>query len=364
MARGIRAAGDVLTRTTDGVDHNRIWTEFSTAVAAVNSDRETLVSLFTHKTTESGEPVLQAFAAGEFEEATEFGEPVSIRPDRSYVTVGYPLRWFDLALRSTWRYLMDASAEQIRADQNAGLEADSKLVFQHVMATAFDPTPRVNENGVPIVGFWSGDGTVPPEFGGRTFLGTETHYLTTGSAALDNLDLAALINKPLSKGYASDGRGRLLVFVHPDQMGAVRRFRATDAEGGFDFIPSSDAPAYLSAEEIVGSRAPGTYGRLPIAGSYGPAWVTENSMVPSGYLLALVSDGPNSQRNPIAFREHVRPELRGLRAIGGGNREYPLQDSFLARGFGTGVRHRGAGAVLQVTASGTYTAPTAYRHGA
>lgn len=363
MARGIRASGDVLTRTIDGVETSTLWSDFSAAVAAVNGERDSLIALLTYKTTVSGEAVLQAYAGGDFEDASEYGEPVSHRPATGYVTLGYPLRWRDLALRSTWKYLVDATAEQIRADQDAGLEADNRQCFNAVMASAFDPTPRLNENGVPVVGFWNGDGVVPPAFGGQEFTGAETHYITTGSTSLDNEDLAALIRKPLGKGYGADGRGRLLVFAHPDQMPAVRRFRATDVDGGYDFIPSSDAPAYLSAEDIIGEVAPGAYGRIPIAGSYGPAWVSENASIPSGYLLAVVSDGPNSQRNPIAFREHARPELRGLRAVGGNSRDYPLQDSFLARGFGTGVRHRGAGAVLQVTASTSYTAPAAYRHG-
>jgi len=36
---------------------------------------------------------------------------------------------------------------------------------------------------------------------------------------------------------------------------------------------------------------------------------------------------------------------------------YPLIESFLARGFGTGVRHRGAAVAIQVVNSTTYTLP-------
>jgi len=35
-------------------------------------------------------------------------------------------------------------------------------------------------------------------------------------------------------------------------------------------------------------------------------------------------------------------------------------DSFYRRGIGTGIRHRGAGAVMQIKASGNYTVPAAY----
>lgn len=37
--------------------------------------------------------------------------------------------------------------------------------------------------------------------------------------------------------------------------------------------------------------------------------------------------------------------------------KYPLVESFFQRGLGTGVRHRGAAAVVQIKASGTYDLP-------
>lgn len=74
-------------------------------------------------------------------------------------------------------------------------------------------------------------------------------------------------------------------------------------------------------------------------------------------MLAVVSGGAGAQVNPVMFREHTRSELRGLLSIGGSNKDYPLIDSFSIRGFGTGVRHRGAAVAMQVTASASYTAP-------
>ena len=61
--------------------------------------------------------------------------------------------------------------------------------------------------------------------------------------------------------------------------------------------------------------------------------------------------------NPVGFREHVNPAYQGLRHIPD-NGPYPIQSSFFGRGFGTGVRHRGAAVVCQITTNGSYTAPT------
>jgi hypothetical protein len=83
--------------------------------------------------------------------------------------------------------------------------------------------------------------------------------------------------------------------------------------------------------------------------------------MPAGYLLAIVSQGSNSPFNPVGFREHLQAGLRGLQLVNpqGAELDYPLIDSFYQRGFGTGVRHRGAAAVMQITA-GAFAVPAAY----
>jgi hypothetical protein len=61
--------------------------------------------------------------------------------------------------------------------------------------------------------------------------------------------------------------------------------------------------------------------------------------------------------NPVGFREHINPAYQGLRHIPGRG-PYPIQESFFARGFGTGTRHRGAAVVVEITTDLTYTPPT------
>jgi len=41
---------------------------------------------------------------------------------------------------------------------------------------------------------------------------------------------------------------------------------------------------------------------------------------------------------------------------------YPVQEHFYARGFGTGVRHRGAAVAVQITGSSSYTPPVIIAH--
>lgn len=94
-----------------------------------------------------------------------------------------------------------------------------------------------------------------------------------------------------------------------------------------------------------------------MSGSYGPAWLVQSDFVPSGYVAVVATAGVDSPDNVVAVRSHPNDKYQGLRAIPGNWREYPLIDSFLVHGLGVGVRHRGAAAVIQVTASSSYTAP-------
>ncbi|MCW2798504.1 hypothetical protein, partial [Nocardioides sp.] len=149
---------------------------------------------------------------------------------------------------------------------------------------------------------------------------------------------------------------RLIVLVNPAQGKVISGFRVGTNGAAFDFIPSDDAPAFITNETIVGDRPPGDFNGLRVIGAYGDSWIVQHDYVPSGYVLAVATGGPDSERNPIAFREHKRPELKGLKQIPGGS-NYPLIDSYMVRGAGAAVAKRGAAAVLQVTASATYTAP-------
>lgn len=88
--------------------------------------------------------------------------------------------------------------------------------------------------------------------------------------------------------------------------------------------------------------------------------LSESSQVPNGYVVAIATFGSNDQRNVVAFREHLRPEYRGLRQIPGSSSDYPIQDSYYSRSWGTGVRQRGGAAVVQVKAAGGYDIPALY----
>lgn len=360
---GYATEGDVLVnQTADGVDLNLVWNDAATAMSLYNKERSALAALISYPTINVGDAMPQTLASENFEKASEYGEPQGIHSKPDALILGYDFDDFDLATRMTWRFLRSATAEQVRDAVNRAFEADNRLVTGTLLRRLFDPTAGLNEHGHRVFGLWNGtDGHTPPPHAGQTFTTETSHYLASGNAVVDPGDLTDAIEAVRIKGFGTSANSRLIVLCHPAEAEEISTFRAGAEANGvvskFDFIPSATAPAYLTAENVVGQVAPGEFGGLEVSGSYGPAWIVPSYFVPQGYLAVVASGGPNSSLNPVAFREHTNPAYRGLRLIPGRDQRYPLQDSFFQRSFGCGVRYRSAACVVQVTPGSVYTPP-------
>ncbi|WP_412475552.1 hypothetical protein ACK8HH_03690 [Gordonia sp. LUNF6] len=362
-ARGYSSQGDVLvSQTSDGVDLNRLWDDAAAAMSKWNQKRSSLAALVSYPTVNAADAIPQTLGGDHFEEASEFGEPTGLRAEPNATILGYDFTDYDLASRFTWKFLRSASAEQVRSVVNRAFESDNRLVTGSILRRLFDPAEKLNEVGHKVYGLYNGeDGMVPPSHAGQDFPAETSHYLVSGNAVLDPGDLVDAINAVRSKGFGTDGSSRLIVLCHPNEGEIISTFRAGIESGGveskYDFIPSASAPAYLAAENVVGKVAPGEFGGLEVLGSYGPAWIVPSYYLPIGYVAVVATGGPNSNLNPVAFRQHPNAAYQGLRMIPGRDQRYPLTDSFFQRSFGTGVRYRGAACVVQVKEIGDYEAP-------
>lgn len=365
FARGYNTEGDVLTQTIDGRDLNEIWDEFQQVVLAWNAGRDALVSALTFDVNQPIEEVPQAVLE-DFEEASEFGEPVGIR-GIEYFSMGYDFKWYDVAIRYTWKYLAEATAAQVASTVNMVLEADNRLIFNKVLKAIFNNvnrTANIRNQNFTVYPFYNADGTVPPQYAMNTFTGSETHYLASGAATVDSGDLDAMETKLVNKGYGRRQGATMVLLVHRQEMAVIRTFRVATGSS-YDFIAGNGGAPWLlptSTGGVVfpqGGAIPAQVQGLPVSGAYGPWLIVENDYIPAGYMVGIATGGEMQATNPVGVRQHQNPGLRGLRLVKGRQPDYPLIDSFYNRGFGTGVRHRGAGVVMKITA-GAYTIPTAY----
>lgn len=360
MARGTNTYGDLIRTTTDGTDLDALWLDFQETLSVLNSRRSAFAALLSFPTTTPADAVPQTTSRDDFELASEFGQPVGMRLAQDIARLGYDFAWYDAATRFTDRFLAEATTAEVETVHRLALEADNRLVFRLILSALTNPVARTNENGTPVLGLWNGDGSVPPAYLGTSFDAIHTHYLTSGSAILDGMDVEVLVNHVQEHGYGAGDGSRILLLVNRAEARAVRRMRANTTVGSeltsYDFIPSAGSPAYLTDLVIQGQVPPAEFERLPVLGSIGPALVIEDALVPTGYVICVATGGANSTVNALGFRQHRRPELQGLRQIPGSG-PYPLTSSFYSRGAGAGVRHRGAAAVMHVTTNASYAAP-------
>ena len=383
MARGFHAAGDVIvTQTASGTNLNQLWDDYQAALNIFNGQRNTLVDFLSYRTQDLTEQIYEGGQLADFERATEYGVPVSQRPAITGVLRGYDFDWFDLAGRFTWKFLNKATDAQVNAFANQAFEADNRLMFMEVMRTLFSNVRRTAEEGHTVYPFWAGvtgvGGDKPPDYKMTTFADGHNHYFTTGAAtwpaagtgtaplAVDMVDFHALTDTITEHGYDPANGYQVIIMVNKAQGDSVRMIKSV-ANGGFgryDFIPATATPAFLipTTLQVAGTTSPpsGTVNGMKVIGSYGDILIVQEDYIPAGYFVGFATGGPDNLSNPIGIREDPNANLRGLRLVKGREPDYPLIESYYVRGFGTGIRNRGAGAVMQVSASGTYTVPTQY----
>lgn len=334
--------------TTDGVPLNTLWTEFTTRLGIFNAASDMVVSQMASETTLAYEKVAIPVRA-RMEQASENGRPTLVRTMR--VTRGYPIERYDIGYGATLEFLDDANADDVRGAITTIEEAYRRKRRQVVYDAIFKSTNVTDVDGINVKRLYNADGEVPPEYESYVHTGSHTHYLTSAGASLVTGDLATLETHLLHHGYGEDTNagmgGTLVLRVSRTEMATIRGFA--------DFIPAQSASVaqILSNSGVIvgGSQAgpPGTQGYV------GRFAIVEDLTIPVGYLLAYAVGGLANEA-PVRIRLHSNASARGLRLQPGDN-AYPLINSFYDTYLGAGVAHRGAAAVMQVTA-GAYTDPT------
>lgn len=366
FARGTNTEGDVLTQTIDGRDLNEMWLEFQQALQAWNTSRSRLVSALTFQVNQPIEDVPQ-IAMDDFEEASEFGEPKGITGG-GFFSLGYDFKWYDIGARFTWKFLAEANASQVESVHNQVLEADNRNVFQKTLKAIFNNVTRVANirgNNYNVYPFYNADTTVPPPYKTGVFSTGHNHYLASGAATVDAGDLFEMETALTEHGYGAINGSQMILLANRQETTVMRNFRvATGA--AYDFIPASGQAPWLLPTNVggvvfpQGNGVPSTINGLDVIGRYGPWLIVEEAYIPAGYMVGFATGGENNANNPVGIREHQNAGLRGLRLVKGRSADYPLVDSFYNRGFGTGIRQRGAGVVMQIRATGSYAIPAAY----
>jgi hypothetical protein len=338
-----------------------MWAEIARTLTMYNDWRDTLLSRIMFRTTNTVDTV-GVPSVVDFEEASEYGQPVGIRGAAKRHR-GYTFKFYDLAARFTWMYLAESTAEQVRNLANQAMEADNRLIFNKVMNCLFDPTNLlgVADSNIPVnvYKFYNGDGEAPPPWKTTVHTGSHSHYLVSGNTQITSANIDTMATHLNHHGHGVNDGATQVLMVNEQEGAFIRAFKVSTG-AKYDFIPSSNYGGGIFIP-VNGGVVAKPQGEVPgEIGTYGPFHIVEEAYIPAGYLVGLASGGPFNISNPIGMREHVNPDYAGLKHIPGQRSTYPLVDSFYRRGFGVGVRQRGAGVVMQVKAALPYVVPAEY----
>jgi hypothetical protein len=376
MAKGYATSADILTRTRDGQDLNKIWNDYQAALSAFNSTRQPLIDLLSFSVTNVIEDIVQP-GTERFEEATEFGIPVSIRPVPVVTQRAFPFKWYDMRAAYTFQYLAGgpnalggATSQQLDAVLQTVMEAENALQFDLVMKALFNNVNRsaaINSVAYTVTALYNADSSYIPPYKSATFNpATHTHYIASAAATLDSTDLTDLSFMVEEHGYNRQNGYTTILLVNKTEADVIRTFRRGVVNNNaqtavYDFIPAQGMGFQLPVgwEVAAGSQPGQTFANMQVAGAYGNILVVEDPQIPSGWMVAAASAGRSSQLNIVGLREPEQPGLQGLVLRPGNNQNYPLIDSFFIRGLGSGVAQRGAAAIMKITA-GAYSVPTGF----
>ena len=80
------------------------------------------------------------------------------------------------------------------------MEAENRLTTGTILQRLFDPTQGAIEWAHPVYGLFNGDAMIPPAYLGKEFAAPHSHYLVSGSDAMDSGDLDTAARKVLEHG--------------------------------------------------------------------------------------------------------------------------------------------------------------------
>jgi hypothetical protein len=264
------------------------------------------------------------------------------------VTVGFPLRLFDVSVQWTRKYMQNASVAELAAQFEAAQVAHRQRLQREIKRAIFTATnstfvDRLVDNvSLAVKAAVNADSAaIPTGPNGETFTAsTHTHYLARVST-LAASDITAVLETVIEH----HNTGQAMLYINRAQEAAIRGF-------------TSNFSAYTDVRVIPASTAQVANGPLIQTNLYNRAigifdgaevWV--KPWVPANYMVAFVMGAPK----PLALRER-NPGSSGLQ-IAADDEAYPLRARTLEAEFGVGVWTRTNLAVLYVGGT-SYVTPT------
>lgn len=335
-------------QTVDGASYEQVYRRIGAALVLFN--RSLLSGYYAQYLRVTDELMLKYVIGGdgsELSELTEHGKPDPIFGDKTGHML--PMKDYGGALGWTYWALRRQTAGDFDNDIIALMNRSTNTWQKKLLTRLFKSTAdTVGSTGksVPFADGGTADSTyVPPEYGGKSFLYTHSHY----------------------DRQTDDAAGRLAAAKagarHLMEHGIMSPYDLVIPDGDKD--DWAGVTGYKKPERGVLSTA-GVEVRATIDEQYmgivetDDAWfrVKPEVRLPANYCGVFKPMGFGNTFNPLVVRYEKGYPL-GLILVGNSAPgQYPLIDVDAAFTFGVGVQNRVAGYCCYFAASGSYTSPT------
>jgi hypothetical protein len=264
------------------------------------------------------------------------------------VTVGFPLRLFDVSVQWTRKYMQNASVSELAAQFTAAQTAHVKRLQREIKRAIFTATnstftDRLVDNvSLAVKAFLNADSAaIPNGPNGESFDGaTHTHYVAR-VGALAASDVTAAIETVIEH----HNTGQAMLYINRAQEAAIRAMTA-------NFSPYTDVRVIPASTAQVANGSliqTNLYNRA--IGIFDGAEVWVKPWIPANYMFAFVMGAPK----PLVLRER-NAGSSGLQ-IAAEDEAYPLRARTVEAEFGVGVWTRTNGVALYVGGT-SYVTPT------
>lgn len=333
--------------TVDEVGQSLIYDELTKYAAFVDGELAKQTSLFVQAETQKYSETYLLPAGGMMQSANEFTRPGAIKRSGS-LSVAYPIEdardqiaETDIALAYMDGAQLDAHVQSVQLRYaNWKRYHILRALLNSSNETFADPL----NGSLTIRRLANGDGTLFPPVIGATAEAAENHYSGINNASItDSYNPFSLIHADLVEHF---GDGMNIAFINSAQESSV-----TSLTAFYDAVPQYVTfGADKDFASVAGLSVPGRF-----IGAANQCAIFVWDWIPNGYVFGMDAMQPA----PLKRRTDVPASLRGLRLVAT-QQEYPLNESFWRAREGFGVANRLNGVAIQITASTSYTTPTAY----
>lgn len=317
--------------TSDDVDSRMLYKEFQQGVQMYNEVEWGLLKRFVRETSKESVRIWQRNM--EFVTAAE-GYLETWQKIRA-TEIMLPLEEFEIGFAFTKKAIQDSTAGELKETQAEALRADQRLLAKRFFFRTLIPGTGALR-ATASVGWWdanmaSGDGAAPPSWKGNSFTVTHQHYTTSGAADIALNDLTSLKRNIREHGYS----GPLFLFMNSLQVQECEDLAGwTTAMTPNTIVETVATQGFEAIKQFQGFT------------------VIQDDWIPENYLLAI-----EAKIRPITMRLPLNRTAQGLKLWEGPYSAYPLQEAYYSHRFDMAVCHRGAGAVMEITADTDYSNP-------